>query len=77
MTTELMLDTCKYSQCLCWFPADNAIPLRRHVDVAVRQTSKAQNYVTKTIRDPFTTQFMHMPRGKIVHVVATFHHIDA
>src|SRR5215467_6471723 len=35
---------------------------------------KAQDCVTKTIRDPFTT---HIPRGKIAHVAATFHHIDA
>jgi hypothetical protein len=48
-------------------------PLRRHVNVA----SKAQDCVTKTIRDPFTIQFTHMPRGKIAHVAATFHHIDA
>jgi hypothetical protein len=52
-------------------------PLPRHVNVAVRQNSKAQDYVTKTIRDPFTTQFMHMPRSKIAHVAATFHYIDA
>jgi hypothetical protein len=26
MMTELMLDTCKYAQCLCWLPADNVIP---------------------------------------------------
>jgi hypothetical protein len=52
-------------------------PLRRHVNVAVRKNSKPQNCVTKTIRDPFTTQFMHMPRSKIAHVAATFHHIDA
>jgi hypothetical protein len=51
--------------------------LRRHVNVAVRQNSKAQDCVTKTIRDPFTIQFTHMPRGKIAHVAATFHHIDA
>jgi hypothetical protein len=51
--------------------------LRRHVNVSVRQNSKAQDCVTKSIRDPFTTQFTHMPRGKIVHVAATFHHIDA
>jgi hypothetical protein len=49
-------------------------PLRRHVNVAVRQNSKAQDCVTKTIR---TIQFTHMPRGKIAHVAATFHHIDA
>jgi hypothetical protein len=52
-------------------------PLRRHVNVAVRQNSKAQDCVTKTIRDPFTTQFTHMPRGKIVHVAPTFDHTDA
>jgi hypothetical protein len=52
-------------------------PLRRHVNVAVRQSSKAQDCVTKTIRDPFTIQFTHMPRGKIAHLAATFHHIDA
>jgi len=52
-------------------------PLRRHVNVAVRQNSKAQDCVTKTIHDPFTIQFTHMPRGKIAHLAATFHHIDA
>src|SRR6202158_3745246 len=39
-------------------------PLRLHVNVAVRQNSKAQNCVTKTIRDPFTIQFTHMLRGQ-------------
>jgi hypothetical protein len=29
--------------------------------------------VPKTIRDPFTIQFTHMPRGKIAHVAPTFH----
>jgi hypothetical protein len=52
-------------------------PLRRHVTVAVRRNSKAQDCATKTIRDPFTIQFTHIPRGKIAHVAATFHHIDA
>jgi hypothetical protein len=52
-------------------------PLRRHVNVAVRQNAKAQDCVTKTIRDPFRIQFTHMPRGKIAHVAAMFHHIDA
>jgi hypothetical protein len=52
-------------------------PLRRHVNVAVRQSSKAQDSVTKTIRDPFTIQFTQMPRGKISPLAATFHHIDA
>jgi hypothetical protein len=52
-------------------------PLRCHINVAVRQNSKAQNCVTKTIRDPFATQFTHTPRGKIVHVAATFDHINA
>ena len=39
-------------------------PLRRHVNVAVRQNPKAQDRITKTIRHPFTTQFTHMPPGK-------------
>ena len=26
MMTKLMLDICKYDQCLCWLPADNVIP---------------------------------------------------
>jgi hypothetical protein len=51
--------------------------MRRHVNVAVRQNSKAQDCVTKTIRDPFKTQFTPMPRGKIAYVAATFRHIDA
>ena len=52
-------------------------PLRRYVNVAVRQNSKAQHCVTKTIRDPFTTQFTPMPRGKIAYLAASFRHIDA
>jgi hypothetical protein len=51
--------------------------MRRHVNVAVRQNSKAQDCVTNTIRDPFKTQFTPMPRGKIAYVAATFRHIDA
>jgi hypothetical protein len=43
----------------------------------VRQNSKAQDRVTKTIRDPLTIQFTHVPRGKSARVAATFHHIDA
>jgi hypothetical protein len=50
-------------------------PLRQRI--AVRQNSKAQDCVTKTIRDPFKTQFTPMPRGKIAYVAATFRHIDA
>jgi hypothetical protein len=52
-------------------------PLRRYVNVAVRQNSKAQDCVTKTIRDPFTTQFTPMPRGKIAYLAASFRHIGA
>src|SRR6202035_6078012 len=52
-------------------------PLRRYVNVAVRQNSKAQNCVTKTIRVPFTTQFTPIPRGKIAYLAASFRHIDA
>jgi hypothetical protein len=51
--------------------------MRRHVNVAARQNSKAQDCVTKTIREPFKTQFTPMPRGKIAYVAATFRHIDA
>jgi hypothetical protein len=52
-------------------------PSRRYVNVAVRQNSKAQDCVTKTIREPFTTQFTPMPRGKIAYLAASFRHIDA
>jgi hypothetical protein len=52
-------------------------PLHRHVNVAVRQNSKAQDCVTKTIRVPFTTQFTPVPRGKIAYLAASFRHIDA
>ena len=52
-------------------------PLHRHVNVAVRQNSKAQDCVTKTIRDPFTTQFTPVPRGTIAYLAASFRHIDA
>ena len=77
MMTELMLDICKYDQCLCWLAADNVIPLHRHVNVGVRQNSNAQDCVNKTIRDPFTTQFTPTPRGKIAYLAASFRHIDA
>src|ERR1700722_8821269 len=52
-------------------------PLRRYANVAVRQNSKAQDCVTKTIRNPFTTLFTPMPRGKIAYLAASFRHIDA
>jgi hypothetical protein len=52
-------------------------PLRRHVNVAVPQNSKAQDRVTKTIRDPFRIQFTHIPRGGTARVAATFHHTNA
>jgi hypothetical protein len=52
-------------------------PLHRHVNVAVRQNSKAQDCVTKTIRVPFAAQFTPVPRGKIAYLAASFRHIDA
>ena len=52
-------------------------PLRRYVNVAVRRNPKAQDCVTKTIRDPFTTQFTPVPRGKIAYLAASFRHINA
>ena len=52
-------------------------PLRRYVNVAVRRHPKAQDCVTKTIRDPFTTQFTPMPRDKITYLAASFRHINA
>ena len=55
MMTELMLDTCRSMSVLA--SSRQRCPLHRHVNVAVRQNSKAQDCVTKTIRDPFTTQF--------------------
>ena len=74
MITELMLDTCKRRSLSVLASSRQRYPSRRHVNLAVRQNSKVQDCVTKTIRDPFTT---HIPRGKIAHVAATFHHIDA
>ena len=76
MMTELMLDTCKYAQCLCWLRADNVIPCVVTSMLPFGKTQK-RSCVTKTIHDPFTIQFTHMPRGKIAHVAATFHHIEA
>ena len=77
MMTELMLDTCKIRSMSVLASRRQRYPLRHHVNVAVRQSSKAQDCVTKTIRDPFAVQFTHMPRGKIAHLAATIHHIDA
>ena len=74
MMTELMLDTCKMRSMSVLASSPQHYPLRPHVNIAVRQNAKPQDCVTKTIRDPFTT---HIPRGKIAHVAATFHHIDA
>ena len=76
MITELMLDTCNYAQCPCWLSVDNVIPCAV-TSMCPFGKLKAQDCVTKTIRDPFTTQFTHMPPDKIVHVAATFDHIDA
>jgi hypothetical protein len=41
------------------------------------KTQKRKTALQRPIRDPFTTQFTHTPPGKIVHVAATFDHIDA
>ena len=76
MITELMVDTCNYAQCLCWLPVDNVIPCVVTSMLPFGKTQK-RDRVTKTIRDPFTIQFTHMPRGEIAHLAATFHHIDA
>jgi hypothetical protein len=75
MMTELMLDTCKNTQCVGF--RRQRYPLRRYVNVAVPQNSKARDCVAKTIRDRFTTQFTPMPRGKIAYVAATFRRINA
>ena len=63
MMTELMLDTCRMPSMSVLASNRQRYPLHRHVNVAVRQNAKAQDCVTKTIRDPFTIQFTHMPRG--------------
>ena len=76
MMTELMLDTCKYAQCLCWLPADNVISCTVTSMLPFGKTQSARLRY-KDIRDPFTIQFTHMPRGKIAHLAATFHYIDA
>ena len=65
MITELMLDTCKMRSMSVLASSRQRYPLRRHVNLAVRQNSKVQDCVTKTIRDPFTIQFTHMPRAKV------------
>jgi hypothetical protein len=77
MMTELMLDTCKIRSMSVLASSRQRYPLRRHVNVAVRQNSKAQDCVTKTIRDPFHNSIHAHAAGKIAHVAATFHHIDA
>ena len=77
MTTELMLDPSKYAQSPCWLPAINVIPCVVTSMLPFGKTQKAHDCVTKSNRDPFTTQFTHMPPDKIVHVAATFDHIDA
>jgi len=81
MMTELMLDTCKIRSLSVLASSRQRYPLRRHVNVAVRQNSKAQDCVTKTICDPFNNSIhAHAAgnaAGKIAHVAATFHHIDA
>ena len=76
MMTELMLDTCKYDLMSVLASSRLHYPLCRHVNVAVWQNSKAQDCVTKTIRDPLTTQLTHIPRGKIAYVAATFRHTN-
>ena len=76
MMTELMLDTCKYAQCLCWLPTDNVIPCVL-TSILLFGKSQSARLRYKDIRDPFTIQFTHMPRGKRAHVAAAFHHIDA
>ena len=76
MMPEPMLDTCKYAQCPCWLPADNVIPCVVTSMLPFGTTQK-RKIASQNVRDPFTPQFTHMPRAKIAHAAATFHHIDA
>jgi hypothetical protein len=76
MMTALMLDTCKYAQCLCWLPTDNVIPRVLTSMVPFGKTQK-RKIALQRHPCPFTIQFTHMPRSKRAHVAAAFHHIDA
>ena len=76
MMTELML-TSKYAQCLYWLPADNVIPC---VVTSMLPFGKIQKRKIELQRPSVTPSQLNSRTcrlAKLVHVAATFHHIDA
>src|SRR5215469_10270000 len=76
MITELMLDTCNYAQCPCWLPVNNVIPCVVTSMLPFGKTQKPKIALQRPSVTPSQLKFTHTPRGKIVHVAATFDHID-
>ena len=72
MMTELMLDTCKYAQCLCWLRADNVIPCvvtsmlpfgktqKRKIALQSRSVTRSQ-FNSRTCRGQNCPRCRHLP----------------
>jgi hypothetical protein len=77
MMTELMPDTCKYAQCLCWLPADNVIPCLVTSMLPFGKTQKRKIALQRrpVTRSQFNSRTCRV--AKFARVAATFHHIDA
>ena len=75
MTMELMLDPSKYAQCPCWLPADNVIPCVVTSMLPFGKTQKRKIALQRASVTP--SQLNSRTAWQIVHVAATFDHIDA
>src|SRR5580692_4505543 len=77
MMTKLLLDICKYDQCLCWLPADNVIPC---VVTSMLPFGKTQKRKIALLRRSLTRSqpnHAHAAWQNCVHLAASFRHIDA
>jgi hypothetical protein len=77
MMTKLLLDICKYDQCLCWLPADNVIPC---VVTSMLPFGKTQKRKIALLRRSMTRSqpnHAHAAWQNCVHLAASFRHIDA
>jgi hypothetical protein len=77
MTTEPVLDPFKYAQSLCWLPANNVIPCVVTSMLPFGKTQKRKIELQRPSVTPSQLNSRTCRLAKLVHVAATFHHIDA
>ena len=74
MMTELMLDTCKYAQCLCWLRPDNVIPC---VVTSMWPFGKTQKRKIASHKYSAARLQSNSDIGKIPRAATSFHHLNA